>query len=259
MLLLRKLLRATKIVWTFAYSITELLVRRPASRFDRAAWLSRFCRRALLAVDISWTAIGPVPAQGAVISNHLTYIDVMVLAALRPCSFVAAIEIRRMPLIGWLSMMAGTVYVERGAGGSAARAAGSMAESFRDGVPIVFFPEGGTGVGDDPLLPLRSGLLATTLEAGATVTPGYLHYELSPEDIAEGRSTREDVHWGTQTLPAHIWNFLGVHKLTATIRFAPAPIAFSPEALANRKIAADEARGALLALADRIPERLRIV
>lgn len=248
MLFLHKLKRGAKVVWAFATSLTELLVKRPASRRARAEWLTRFCRRVLAAVEITYTATGPVPEQGAVITNHLTYLDILVHSSLRPCVFVAAIEIRRMPLIGWISMMAGTVYVERGAGGSAAKAAGGMAEGFRDGLPVVFFPEGGTSPGDVPLLPLRTGLLATAIEEGAAVTPGFLHYDLSPVDLQAGRTARNDVHWDTQTLPAHVWNLLALHPLRARIDFAPGPIAFSPEAIADRRIAAEEARSALLEL-----------
>ena len=248
MALLRKLLKGSKILLLFGSAIISLLIRRPGSRRARAEWLSRFCRRVLAAAQVSWTVEGPIPEQGAVITNHLTYVDILVHGALRPCVFVSAIETRKMPVIGWLSEMAGTVYVVRGAGGSAAKAAGGMAEGFRDGLPVVFFPEGGTGVGDVPLLPLHSGLLATVLAEGAPVTPGFLSYALSAADLARGKNVRDDVHWGQQTLPAHLWNFLGLQPVQATIRFAPGPIEFSPAALIDRKRAAGEARQALLAL-----------
>ncbi len=249
MVFLRKLIQSGKVAWAFASSLTELIVRRPSNRRARAAWLTKLCRKVLHTVGVTWTVRGPIPESGAVISNHLTYLDILIHAALRPCVFVSAIETRRMPLIGWMSMMAGTVYVTRGAGGSAAKAASGMAEGFQDDLPVVFFPEGGTSVGDKPLLPLRSGLLAATLEARAPVTPGYIRYRLSARDLAAGKSTRNDVHWGTQTLPAHLWNFFGLHNVAAEIEFAPGPIQFSPAALDNRKVAAAEAQEALLQLA----------
>ncbi|MGI4827377.1 MAG: lysophospholipid acyltransferase family protein [Janthinobacterium lividum] len=249
MAFLQKLVRGAKIVWVFASSLTEVMLRRPTDRRARAEWMTSFCRRILRAAGVSWSINGTVPTAGAVVSNHLTYVDILIHGALRPCVFVSAIETRRMPVIGWMSMMAGTVYVTRGAGGSAAKAAGGMAEGFRDGLPVVFFPEGGTSVGDEPLMPLHSGLLAGALQDKAPVTPGFLRYTLSAKDLAAGKSTREDVHWGSQTLPAHLWNLLGLHAIQCTISFADAPIRYTPEALANRKIAANETRTALLHLA----------
>ncbi len=249
MLSFRRLVRGAKVVWTFAYSLAELVLARPKTRRDRAQWLSVFCRRVLRTVDVTWTTTGRIPEGGAMITNHLSYVDILIHAALRPCVFVSAIETRRMPLIGWISMMAGTVYVVRGAGGSAAQAAGGMTEGFRDGLPVVFFPEGGTGVGDVPLLPLHSGLLANALAAKAPVTPGFLRYALSPQDMARGCSVRNDVAWGKQTLPTHLWNLLGLQGFRAKLHFADGPIRFTPDAQQNRKLAAEQAREAMLKLA----------
>lgn len=221
---------------------------RPKTRPERAAWLTGFCRAALRAVDMSCATEGHVPLEGAVITNHLSYLDIVVHSAIHPCVFVSAIETRKMPLIGWISMMAGTVYVERGAGGSAEAAAKGMGKGFRDGLPVVFFPEGGTFVGDEPVMPFHSGLLAQALEAKAPVTAGFIRYELSAEDVASGKSARNDVHWGHQSLVGHIWNFLGLKGLKATIRFAEEPISFSAAAYEDRKVAAVEAREAVLTI-----------
>jgi 1-acyl-sn-glycerol-3-phosphate acyltransferase len=247
-MLLRKLWHAVKVVSVFAAQLIKLVVVRPRTRPERAAWLTGFCRAALRAVDMSWATQGPVPMDGAVITNHLSYLDIVVHAAIRPCVFVSAIETRKMPLIGWISMMAGTVYVTRGGGGSAEKAAQGMAKGFRDELPVVFFPEGGTFVGDEPAMPFHSGLLAQALEAGAPVTAGFIHYELSAEDVARGKSARNDVHWGHQPLVGHLWNFLGLRGLKAEVRFAEQPIAFSAVAYEDRKVAAIEARDAVIAI-----------
>jgi 1-acyl-sn-glycerol-3-phosphate acyltransferase len=247
-IVVRKLWRATKVVCAFVAHVTKLVVRRPRSRRERAAWLTGFCRAALRAGEIEWVTDGPAPVEGAVISNHLSYLDVLVHAAVRPCVFVSAIETRRIPVIGWLSMMAGTVYVTRGAGGSAEKAAEGMAEGFRDGLPVVFFPEGGTSDGAEPVMPFRSGLLAETVEADVPVTAGFLRYELSAEDVARGKTTRADVCWTTQELMAHIWNLLGLNAIKAELRFAAEPIVFSAAAYEDRKVAAEEAREAVLAV-----------
>jgi 1-acyl-sn-glycerol-3-phosphate acyltransferase len=244
--ILYKLWRATKVVAVFAMQTTKLVVTRPRTRPERAAWLTGFCRQMLRTMNISYTTEGHVPLEGAVITNHVSYLDIVVHSAIHPCVFVSAIETRKMPLIGWMSMMAGTVYVERGAGGSAQKAAQGMAKGFRDGLPVVFFPEGGTFVGDEAVMPFRSGLLAQALEAEAPVTAGFIRYELSAEDLARGKTARNDVHWGQQTLIAHLWNFMGLRGLKATVRFADEPIVFSAAAYEDRKVAAVEAREAVV-------------
>jgi 1-acyl-sn-glycerol-3-phosphate acyltransferase len=243
-----------KIFCVFVVHLTKLVVTRPRSRPERAAWLSGFCRSVLRVADVLYTTEGTVPREGAVITNHLSYLDVVVHAAVRPCVFVSAIETRRMLLIGWISMMAGTVYVTRGEGGSAEKAAEGMAKGFRDGLPVVFFPEGGTFVGDEPVMPFKSGLLAEAIDAEVPVTAGFLRYSLSREDLSQGKTTRNDVHWDRETLPAHLWNLLELHAMSANLRFAEAPIAFSAAALDDRKLAAEEAREAVLELSEQTLE-----
>jgi lyso-ornithine lipid O-acyltransferase len=246
---LRRTYRILNVAIVFAYAIIEVLIQRPKTRAARAAWLSQLGNRLLRTQDITFTTIGPVPLHGAVITNHLTYIDILLHCSMRPCVFVSKAELRKTPVLGWVSMMAGTVYVARGAGGSAAKAAEGMAKGFRDGLPVVFFPEGTTGVGDEPVMPMRSGLLSQAIAADQPIHPGFIHYDLTPYDLARGKTTRDDVHWGPHTLWHHIWNFADLHGMHATVHFAEHPIAFSPEAIANRKVAAEEARTAVAALA----------
>ncbi len=246
---LRRTYRLLALATIFLYSILEVFITRPRTRAQRAAWLSRICCRVIRPQHVSINTIGPVPTHGAIISNHLTYADIAVHACTRPCVFVSKLELRSTPILGWISMMAGTVYVDRKARRSAAQAAEGMAKGFRDGLPVVFFPEGTTSVGDTPTIPFRSGLIAMTLAAGQPITAAYIHYELSPADLADHFSTRNDVHWGTQSLFHHVWNFIGLTDVRATIHFAPEPIAFSEAALHNRRQAGHEAQAAVEALA----------
>jgi 1-acyl-sn-glycerol-3-phosphate acyltransferase len=253
----RRLYRILAVAFTFAYSTVEVIILRPKTRAERAAWLCRIGNRLLRTQQITFTTIGPVPTHGAIISNHLSYVDILLHGSLRPCVFVSKIELRKTPVLGWISFMAGTIYVARGAGGSAAKAAEGMAKGFRDGLPVVFFPEGTTGEGDVPVLPFRSGLLSQAIAADQPIVPCFIHYDLTPYDLARGKSTHDDVHWGPQTLWDHMWNFVDLHGLHATVRFADQPIAFSPEAIANRKVAAIEAEDAVRALSSPIQQPTR--
>jgi lyso-ornithine lipid O-acyltransferase len=252
---LRKLWRAVRVVGVIAAELVKFMVTRPRTRPQRAAWLTGLCRAVLRVAQVSYGTEGPVPMEGAVITNHLSYLDIVVHAAIRPCVFVSATDTLEIPVIGWISQMVGTVYVERGGGGSAEKAAKGMAKGFRDGLPVVFFPEGGTFIGDEPVMPFRSGLLAEALEAGAAVWPGFIRYEVSEQDRAQGRSARNDVHWGKQTLIQHLWNFLGLRGVHAEVRFAEEPVEFSTAAYEDRKIAAVEAREAVLAVSGKADVR----
>jgi lyso-ornithine lipid O-acyltransferase len=237
----------------FVVAGTELLVKRPATRERRADWLHRFCARAMREMGIEISVEGEFPERGAVISNHLSYLDIIVFATLHPCVFVAKEEIRRWPVVGWMTTMSGTVYVARGHGGSAMRAREAMQAALDAGLPVVFFPEGTTSNGSQ-LLKFHSGLLSQVLDGDAPVTAAYLSYSLA-EDNGPDVSVADDVcYWGDSHMLTHVFKFLGLRGVRAEVRFAEEPIAFSSGGL-HRKMAAIEARSAVAALALRSEPR----
>jgi 1-acyl-sn-glycerol-3-phosphate acyltransferase len=244
--LLRSLVRSLQVAVLFFEAGCELLLARPRTRHDRAAWLHRFCARSLRRMKIVVRVHGGFPAAGALITNHLSYLDIIVLAALHPCVFVSKREIAAVPILGWMTTGSGTVYVERGHGGSALKAGQAVHAASNDGLPVVFFPEGTTNPGED-LLKFHSGLLGQVLLEQMPVTAGYLRYSLA-EDNGPGVSAARDVAWGDKPMLQHIFQFLALRGVEADVYLADQPIGFSPRA-AHRKIAAIEARAAVAALA----------
>jgi len=242
--------RTVQVMGMFVVAGTELVVKRPATREERADWLHRFCARAMRRLKIEISVVGTFPERGAVISNHLSYVDIVVFATLHPCVFVSKAEIRRWPVVGWMTTMSGTVYVERGHGGSAMQARKGMQAAVDAGLPVVFFPEGTTSNGSH-LLKFHSGLLAQVLDSGSPVTAACLRYSFA-EDNGPGVTVEDDVcYWGDRNMLAHIFKFLGLRGVRAEVRFADAPIAFSSDGL-HRKMAAVEAHAAVAALRNQI-------
>jgi 1-acyl-sn-glycerol-3-phosphate acyltransferase len=247
----RAFLRTLKLIAYFTRYGLELLLRRPSTRQARADWLHRFCAAALKGFDVTLTVDGEFPARGALISNHLSYLDIIVFAALSPCVFCSKAEIRHWPILGWMTTMAGTVFVERGRGGSALRAGGEMKSAAEAGLPVVFYPEGTTSNGRQ-LLPFHSGLLAQAIAAEEPITPAFLRYTLD-QDNGPKITVEDDVcYWGDVNMLAHIYRFLGLRGVHAHVHIAPEPIPFR-STLKDRKGAATEARDAVLALASASP------
>ena len=240
------LFRCVKLLAYFVRFGLELLVRRPATQQARADWLHRFCAAAVAGLGVELTVEGNFPRRGALIANHLSYVDIVVFAAIHPCVFCSKAEIRRWPVVGWMTTMAGTVYVERGRGGSALRARTGMKAAAEAGLPVVFFPEGTTTKGEHTL-PFHSGLLAQAMDAEEPITPAFLRYSLD-RDNGPGITVREYICWETTPMLLHIWRFLCLSGVHATVRFAAEPLEFSGQKL-HRKVAAVEAREAVLALA----------
>ena len=246
MAFLRSLVKLMKLVLYFGYAMGELLMHRPRTKREGAEWLHRFCARVIQGFDVRVTVVGEMPASGALISDHLGYLDIITYASLAPVVFFSKAELEHQPVLGYMATAAGTVYVERGAGGSSERARSGLKEAAAQGVPVLFYPEGTTSNGEQ-LLPFRSGLLGEALNAEEPVTAAHIHYTF--DEPNPGFSVHDDVaYWGDVNLLGHIPKFLKLKGVHAWVKIAPAPIAFSEAALADRKVAAVEAREAVLAL-----------
>jgi len=238
----------------------ELLWKRPSTRQARADWLHRLCARLVRATGIEVEAVGEFPRSGAVISNHLSYTDIIVYASIAPCVFVSKSEVEGWPVFGWMTTMAGTVYVARGQGGSAERARDGISTALNEGLPVMFFPEGTTTNGSH-MLKFRSGLLAQVLAESAPVTAACINYSLREENGPSVTVADDVCYWDDGNMWLHIVRFLGLRGVRAEVRFADAAIPFlDPN---DRKLAAEEARSAVgalrtAALKQAVPESARV-
>ena len=231
----------------------QLVFERPNTRVDRAVWLHRFCARAMKRLGVLVEVRGRFPARGAVISNHLSYLDIVTFAALHECVFCSKAEIERWPVLGWMTTMAGTIYVERGRGGSAVKAASGMRAASEASLPVVFFPEGTTTDGSC-LLKFHSGLLGQALVSEQPITAAFIGYRLDEENGPDVSVADDVCFWGERNMVAHIFKLLGLRGIHVMVRFADGPIQFSSDSL-HRKRAAVEAQAAVAGLADRWAER----
>jgi len=124
---------------------------------------------------------------------------------------VAKSEVSRWPLIGWLTRQAGTVYVVRGGGPPTWPAINqAMADAFRTGLPVLFFPEGTTTDGSI-IQPFRRGLFHSILNEGVPLYVSAVRY-----------SSGQACWFGDALLLPHLVQIAGLPDLHAEIRFGTA-------------------------------------
>jgi lyso-ornithine lipid O-acyltransferase len=203
------------IVWCWAeYGCSR------AHRIDarsRALWLQRTCRRALCVLAVEVDSQGSRAEGAVIVSNHLSYLDILVLASLTPAVFVSKKEVRDWPIFGWFAEKAGTRFIDRRRRGDVARIGDELGPAIAAGLTVVMFLEGTTTDGHD-VLPFKSSLLEPAVTHGWNVVPVALGY-----DVPAGRSTEREVcWWGDMTLVPHLWNFTTLPWIKARIRWGDA-------------------------------------
>ncbi len=179
----------------------------------RAAWLQNSSRRVLRVFRIETQFDGNIPSSGLLVCNHLSYLDILVLAALAPCVFVAKSEVKHWPVFGWFAKLAGTVFVHREQRTQAAQTVDAIEVALRTGVLVVLFPEG-TSSGGESILPFKSSLLEPATRQTHPLAAGFLRYELDDGDVSE-----EVCYWKDMTLVPHLINLCSKRTVQASVLF----------------------------------------
>lgn len=182
-------------------------------------------------LNVQWTVIGHPPERGLIVSNHLSYLDILIFIAAGCPSFVAKQEVRSWPGIGRVAAMCGTIYIDRTRRSSTNVVRSQMETALVAGQRMVLFPEGTSSDGSK-LLPFHSSLFESAVAAQAPITAAVITYTIS-----EGDAGTDVCYWGDMTMIPHVLKMLYKGSVQATLRFSPQVFHFT-----SRKEAADTMR-----------------
>jgi len=179
-----------------------------------------------------------------VVSNHVSWLDIPLIAAFVPVRFLSKVEVRRMPVAGWLASAVGTLYIDRGRGTLGPLMA-QMTESLRLGRCVMVFPEGTTHDGTT-VAAFHSRLFTVAQDAGAAVLPLAVRY--GPAD--DGSPIAPYV--GNVSTLAHLLRLMRNRRLEAELFLLP-PIPSSAHDC--RRLALESRRHIVEALEPGLHER----
>lgn len=153
------------------------------------------------------------------VANHVSWLDIFVINAIVPSTFVAKDDVRQWPLIGWLSSRTGTIFIRRNMRMAAHEAAQAVAAHLEKKAALVVFPEATTSDGSR-VLPFHPALLQGAIRADRAVQPLALRYQ-----TADGRRTASPAYYGDISLPASIWRIVsscGSNRISVRVILLPA-------------------------------------
>lgn len=225
--------------WTAAwFGAWHLLGIGPGGR-SRRLWVVRTWARGLLRIlRIRVTSQGTPPAAPfLLVSNHLSYLDVIVLASLVDTVFVAKREVRRWPLFGAAASAIGCIFVDRDSPRDAIRVGEAMRETHLAGKGIVLFAEG-TSTEGSSVLELRPALLHWPASEQLPVHTAALSYHTAPADPPAGQAL---CWWGDMAFVSHLAGVCRLGPSEARVTFGSQTVS-----TAQRKELAAALRTAIL-------------
>jgi len=156
-----------------------------------------------------------------IVSNHQSYLDIIVIASMVPTLFVAKKEVRQWWLLGWLASLGGTIYIDRKTFRGGIQAAAAITSSLNSGVNVLVFPEG-TSTNGTSILPFKPSLLTSAIDSQTAVLPITISYR-NVNGRTLDKMSRDIVCWyGSMEFVPHFLSVLKQQSIDAAIAVHPA-------------------------------------
>ncbi|MDB5722332.1 MAG: 1-acyl-sn-glycerol-3-phosphate acyltransferase, partial [Alphaproteobacteria bacterium] len=152
----------------------------------RSPWPRRFLFMVAFAAGMRPRVTGsPLKRQVLFLANHVSWLDIMLVAGTSGAAFVSKAEVADWPLFGWLASLNDSVFVAREQKRAVQGQADALRTALAGGRAVALFPEG-TTEGGHRVLPFRASLLAALFPPlpGIRVQPVAIDYGPAVEDIA---------------------------------------------------------------------------
>jgi lyso-ornithine lipid O-acyltransferase len=231
-ILVRILAIALGVVLCVPLHYASLLLR------GRSLWPRRFLWWVGRAAGVRARSVGtPLASHVLFLANHLSWLDIMILAGQTGTAFVSRDDVGRWPVIGWLAGLNDTVYVDRSNRRAVSGQADSLRAALASGRPVALFPEGTTDGGTD-ILPFRASLLAALF-------PPLAGLKVQLVAIDYGRAAAEIAWTGTETAAQNLRKVLSRRGTAEVVLHFLEPI--DPAAFEDRKALANAARARIVA------------
>ncbi|MFF0029249.1 lysophospholipid acyltransferase family protein [Streptomyces avermitilis] len=216
--------------------LTPLVGRLRAA--ERDPLIRRWCRAVARAAGVRVRITGAAAPTGGllVVANHISWLDIPLLAAVRPARMLAKAEVRGWPVAGAVAARGGTLFIERDRLRALPDTVGRIAAALRGGSAVVVFPEGSTWCGRAQGR-FRRAVFQAALDAGAPVQPVRIHYR-----FAGGAASTTPAFVGDDPLLASLWRVASTRGLVAEVEVLPMPPA---DDHADRRVLADTAQEVL--------------
>lgn len=153
------------------------------------------------------------------VSNHLSYLDIMVLSSKVPSSFVTSIEMKNTPVLGQIVILAGCLFVERRSKERIKHEIKDIEQALTSGLNVIVFPEA-TSTNGEQVLKFKRSLFQSAVNVEGHVTPITINYRTLNGDPI-GVNNRDYICWyGDMEFAPHMWELCQQKSIEVELNFS---------------------------------------
>lgn len=186
-------------------------------------WLRWFSKILNLKITLTGT---PCTSGSLMVSNHISWLDIIVLGSFSPAHFVAKSDITSWPIIGYLAKQGGTVFVKRGDKQQVKVTTETLIWLLKQNRTIIVFPEGTTTKGHT-VLPFHSSLFQSAILTKKPVQAIAIQYRGVAKELTP--------FIGDDGFLSHLFTILPLKEIDVQIDFFPVitPTGKTRQAISN--------------------------
>ncbi|MBZ3905342.1 lysophospholipid acyltransferase family protein [Streptomyces griseiscabiei] len=209
-----------------------------------------WCRWTVRASGVRVRITGTAPATGGLllVANHVSWLDIPLLGAVRPARMLAKSDIRAWPVAGPLVARGGVLFIERDRIRALPETVARVADALRAGAAVVAFPEGSTWCGRAQGR-FRRAVFQAALDADVPVQPVRVRYRSTG-----GGASTAPAYVGDDSLLSSVWRVVSATDVVAEVDVRPV---IAPAAHLDRRALAGAAQTAVTdvaAMAEHLPD-----
>lgn len=155
----------------------------------------------------------PSEQTSLLVSNHISWLDIVAIGAQAPVHFLSKAEVRSWPVVGWLASAAGTLFIQRGQATSQTLHE-QLRHALQQGDSLVIFAEGTTTTGDR-VRPFHGRLLGCAIESSTPVQPVAIAYRRADQRDQIAPFVNDD------EFSSHLLRLLGSARIDIEMHFLP--------------------------------------
>ena len=135
-------------------------------------WVNRTSK--IIGLDIHQQG-RPPKSNTLIAANHISFLDIVVIASVADVTFLSKSTLRFWPIIGFTAKRFGTIFIQRNKGRTIKKITDLIANTLTQNRSMVIFPEGTTTTGEK-IKKFHSGLFQAAINTNTPVQPVALSY-----------------------------------------------------------------------------------
>jgi 1-acyl-sn-glycerol-3-phosphate acyltransferase len=155
-----------------------------------------------------------------ILANHMSYIDAMVMAAIRPMCFVTSQEVRETPVLGQITELGGCLFVERRSKENIRNEIGEIGMALQQGFHVVIFPEGTSSDGSK-VLPFKRSLLVSAIDSLSPILPMVIQYEEIGSEKVSAKNRDALCWYGKMSFGPHFFALMALRRIKIRVKILP--------------------------------------